>query len=246
MGNNKSDINKRFTEIINRLILSKTVRSKAEIAEILDIGKSKLSEITNERMNVSAELIADLCSMYENINPSWILTGGGEMFFQPTSNVLEDGEIEYGKKSGKTDKKRFIPVYSLKSSGSLASLLYYPESYMPVDYIFLPITGKYDGAVQIFEDYMYPLIKSGDIVVYRKINDIENNIFWGEMYLLSYDWEGEEYVAIKYIQKSDIDDKYIRLVSRNTQDSPKDIPFSGIKVLAQVKACVQTSIAKLR
>ena len=245
MGNNKKLINRRFIDIIQRLVSNKTVQSKTEIAEKLKIGKSKLSEITNERMNVSAELISELCEMYEYINPLWVLTGKGDMFFQPTSNTFEDGENDYGKKNKSGETKQFIPVYNLKSAGSLASLLTYPESYIPVDFIRLPITGKCDGAVLISEGGMYPLIKSGDIVVFRKINDIERNIFWGEMYLLSYDWEGEEYVVIKYIQKSDIDDKHVRLVSLNVQDSAKDIPFSGIKVLAQVKACIQTSMPRM-
>ena len=196
-------------------------------------------------MNVSAELIANLCLIYEHINPFWILTGKGDMFFQPV-NVFEDYGNDYGNKYGKGDeKKRFIPVYDLKSSGSLASLLTYLETYLPVDFINLPIKGKYDGAIQIFDADMYPLIKSGDIVVFRKINDIEKIMFWDEMYILSYDWEGEEHIVIKYIQKSNIDDKHIRLVSRNPQHSPIDIPFSGIKALAQIKACVQMSMARL-
>jgi len=85
---------------------------------------------------------------------------------------------------------------------------------------------------------MYPLIKSGDIVVYRQIHDIINSIFWGEMYLLSYDLEGEEYIVIKYIQKSDIDG-CIKLVSQNQHHSPKDIPVSNVRALAQIKASVR-------
>ena len=49
---------------------------------------------------------------------------------------------------------------------------------------------------------MYPLLKSGDIVLYKQLNDI-NDIFWGDMYLLSIDIDGEEYVTVKYIQKSE-------------------------------------------
>ena len=49
---------------------------------------------------------------------------------------------------------------------------------------------------------MYPLLKSGDIVLYKQLGNIDD-IFWGDMYLLSIDIDGEEYVTVKYIQKSD-------------------------------------------
>lgn len=82
-------------------------------------------------------------------------------------------------------------------------------------------------------DSMYPLIKSGDIVIFRKINDMENNIFWGEMYLLSYDLEGEEYIVIKYLHESE-KPGFIKLVSQNQYHSPKDIPLNRVRALAQI------------
>ena len=48
---------------------------------------------------------------------------------------------------------------------------------------------------------MYPLLKSGDIVLYKQLKDI-GDIFWGDMYLLSIDIDGEEYITVKYIQTS--------------------------------------------
>ena len=68
---------------------------------------------------------------------------------------------------------------------------------------------------------MYPLLKSGDIVLYKQLRDI-NDIFWGDMYLLSIDIDGEEYVTVKYIQKSDRAG-YVKLVSQNQHHADKDL-----------------------
>lgn len=85
---------------------------------------------------------------------------------------------------------------------------------------------------------MYPLLKSGDIVLYKEIRNISNGILWGEMYLLSFEIDGDWYIAIKYIQRSD-DDRFVRLVSHNSHHSPKDIPLDSIRALALVKASVR-------
>ena len=84
---------------------------------------------------------------------------------------------------------------------------------------------------------MYPLLKSGDIVLYKQLNDIED-IFWGDMYLLSIDIDGEEYITVKYIQKSD-KPGYIKLVSQNPHHADKEVEISKIRALAFVKASIR-------
>ena len=87
-------------------------------------------------------------------------------------------------------------------------------------------------------DSMYPLLKSGDIVLYKEIPNGVQSILWGEMYLLSFTLDGEDYITIKYIQKGD-DERTVRLVSHNPHHSPKDIPADSIRALALVKASVR-------
>ena len=84
---------------------------------------------------------------------------------------------------------------------------------------------------------MYPLLKSGDIVLYKQLRDI-NDIFWGDMYLLSIDIDGEEYVTVKYIQKSDRAG-YVKLVSQNQHHADKDVEISRIRAIALVKASIR-------
>ncbi len=112
------------------------------------------------------------------------------------------------------------------------------KSQDPIDHISIPHLPKCDGAVYVTGDSMYPLLKSGDIVLYKEIHDVANEIFWGEMYLLGIDMSGEEYVTVKYIQKSEIQG-CVRLVSQNKHHQDKDVEISKIKALALVKASIR-------
>lgn len=63
---------------------------------------------------------------------------------------------------------------------------------------------------------MYPLLKSGDIVLYKEIPVEQQSIFFGEMYLLGVrvdEWK--EMITVKYVQKSDKGEEYVRLYERS-------------------------------
>ena len=87
-------------------------------------------------------------------------------------------------------------------------------------------------------DSMYPLLKSGDIVLYKEINNASGCLLWGEMYLLSFTLDGEDYITIKYVQKSEVEG-FVRLVSHNPHHAPQEIPRDSIRAVALVKASVR-------
>ena len=58
------------------------------------------------------------------------------------------------------------------------------------------------------------------------------------MYLLSIDMDGEEYVTVKYIQKSDREG-YVKLVSQNPHHADKEVAVGRIRALALVKASIR-------
>ena len=84
---------------------------------------------------------------------------------------------------------------------------------------------------------MSPLIKSGDIVIYKKVALSEDNIMWGQIYLLSYTFDQDSYTAVKYLRRSERLG-YIRLVSENPSFDPQEILYSSITALALVKASI--------
>ena len=102
---------------------------------------------------------------------------------------------------------------------------------------------KCDGGRRIVGDSKYPLLKSGEIGFYKQVHDIMHSIIWGEMYLISYDLEGDEYVSLKYLQKTDLPDHFV-LVSYNEHHKPTEIHINRIRALAFIKASLRLNSLK--
>ncbi|MCD8185166.1 MAG: S24 family peptidase, partial [Rikenellaceae bacterium] len=168
-----------------------------------------------------------------NIDPEWLEYGRGEMI-QPLTQYVS---LHHGRTDFNLDMQR-IPLYNIEGTAGLVPLFLNKHETTPIDYIQIPNLPRCDGAIYVTGDSMYPLLKSGDIVLYKQIQDIINNIFWGEMYLISIDLDGEEYIMVKYIQKSELPD-HVKLVSQNQHHADKDVHMSRIKALALIKACIR-------
>lgn len=132
-----------------------------------------------------------------------------------------------------------IPLYDLEATAGLKELFSGGKSATQVlDTIKIPHLPKCDGAISITGDSMYPLLKSGDMVLYKEVP--LDSIFYGEMYLLAYqidDWE--EYITVKYVQKSELGDDYLKLVSQNQHHQPKDVKKAQITAIAIIKASIR-------
>ncbi len=169
----------------------------------------------------------------------WLLTGKGDMRRREDIQLagIEVSNEFRLRTDTEVDIQR-IPLYEIDATAGLVSLFADVNSRIPVSYLEIPDLPPCDGAVSVRGDSMYPLLKSGDIVLYKQIHNFDIGILWGEMYLISFQIDGEEYLSIKYIQKGD-DDGHVRLVSHNPHHSPKDIPVESIRALAIIKASVR-------
>ena len=131
-----------------------------------------------------------------------------------------------------------VPLYSIEGTAGLVPLFSDQAQLKPVNFIHIPNLPKCDGAIYIVGDSMYPLLKSGDIVLYKQLNDI-NDIFWGDMYLLSIDIDGEEYVTVKIPSRNPNVPDCVRLVSQNPHHADKEIEVARIRAIALVKASIR-------
>lgn len=147
-------------------------------------------------------------------------------------------QTQFTLRTDRTIDMQSVPLYELDATAGLVALFADQTRRAPICHIQIPDLPPCDGAVYVRGDSMYPLLKSGDIVLYKEIPNGSQGILWGEMYLLSFTIEGESYITIKYIQKAD-DDRFVRLVSHNPHHSPKDIPADSIQALALVKASIR-------
>lgn len=155
------------------------------------------------------------------------------------TNQANESTKVYKLRTDRNEDFQNIPLYNIEASAGLVELFQNQGDQTPIDTIHIPNLPKCDGAVFVTGDSMYPLLKSGDIVAYKQIHDIENEIFWGEMYLVSVEVSGEEYISVKYIQKSDKGEKYIKLVSQNQHHQPKNVLLKKVRALALIKASIR-------
>lgn len=185
----------------------------------------------NSPLNSNA--IENILSEIPDLNPDWLLRGVGEM-------LRKEPRIEIHEFKLKTDDMRRsdrVPLYNIEAVAGVVAIFDDLHKQKPKDYLTIPNLPKCDGAVHVTGDSMYPLLKSGDIIAYKVLND-KSNIFWGEMYLLSIDFNGDSYVTVKYVQKSD-KEGYVKLVSQNQYHQDKEVPFDSIKFAALVKASIR-------
>lgn len=130
-----------------------------------------------------------------------------------------------------------IPLYEMNPAGNLLDFFNQPPNI--IDHIYIPKLPKSDGALYILGESMYPVLKSGDIVIYKRINNLSEGIYYGEMYLLSINIDGDDATILKYIHQSEKGENYIKLISHNTTHAPKDIRIEYVKAMALIKASIR-------
>lgn len=133
---------------------------------------------------------------------------------------------------------RSVPLYRLDPLTGLAGLFDDELPPVPVSHLTLPGLPACDGALRITGDAMAPILKSGDIVLYKQIRDIPAGFLWGETYLVAFEIDGAAYTVLRYVHRSQ-DDARILLVSHDPHHAPKEIPVASIRAAALVRASVR-------
>ncbi|MEZ0130528.1 helix-turn-helix transcriptional regulator [Flavobacterium sp. LBUM151] len=194
--------------------------------------------------NLGEDVLNKILDNCLDINPVWLLLGKESMlkpnpYLQKSDiNVLHDTPAEFLK--SKPNDKQLIPLYDIKGLSSAEELFKENSTESPIDYLTIPNLPKCDGAIYASSDSMDPLLKSGDIIIYKKVANTIENIYWGEMYLVSLiNADEDEFVMLKWIHKSEKGEDYITLSSENKHHQPKDFHISSIKGLAIIKANIR-------
>ena len=220
-----------ITESRVKLIRKALGMTQEQLSQRLGIGKAALSMIETGKAGLSSRnrniLVQEL-----NVNAEWLDGDDSAEMFN-----LEPDLTAFRLKTDNALPMQSVPLYSIEGTAGLVPLFAERRQMKPIDFIHIPNLPKCDGAIYIVGDSMYPLLKSGDIVLYKQLQDV-NNIFWGDMYLLSIDLDGEEYITVKYIQKSEREG-YVKLVSQNPHHADKDIEINRIRAIAIVKASIR-------
>jgi len=226
-------------EIVKRAKLALNFRADAELASYLGVSRSTLSNWCARNSIDFPLLLAKL----QDVDYNWLLTGKGSPVRSPKfcDSELVSGEVEmiYNPKIPDAVDDRSVTLYDISAAANLKTLLEDRPQYA-LGKIQIPNIPQCDGAVYVSGDSMYPILKSGDIVGFKSITSF-SDVIYGEIYLVSFERGGDEYLAVKYVNRSESED-CIKLVSYNTHHEPMDLPSKSINAMAIVKFSIRKNM----
>ena len=229
---NVADIVKRAKRVLN-------FKTDAELATHLGVSRSTLSNWI-ARNSIDFPLLLE---KLKEVDYNWLLVGKGQPMHQSKycHGGIVSGEVEmiHNPKTADSMADRSVSLYNINAAANLKTLLANKPQYV-VGKIQIPDIPVCDGAVYISGDSMYPILKSGDIVGFKEISNF-SSVIYGEMYLVSFNIYVDEYLSVKYVNRSDAEG-CIRLVSYNPHHEPMDVPLACIQAMAIVKFSIRKNM----
>lgn len=226
-------------EILERIKELKGFRTQVEVAKFLEVTKGTISNWLIRNSSDFPLLINKL----PEVNLNWLLAGKGTPYHQSNycESKLMSGEVQilHNPKSVECLDDRSVTLYDVAAAANLKTLFANKNQYA-LGRIVIPNIPACDGAIYVNGDSMYPILKSGDIIGYKEIFNF-NHVIYGEMYIVAFDLDGDEYLAVKYVNSSE-KENHIKLVSFNQHHDPMDIPIEHISNMAIVKFMIRKNM----
>lgn len=213
----------------------------SEFERASNIKPSTIKNIVGGRQTKpSYDVLESIVRNNVQISSDWLLTGEGKMLREenPSNGIIIP--LAHSKTPEKTVPMSVFNLYDIDISAGLTRLFAEDGDRRKafLGQISIPNMPKCDGAVKVIGDSMYPLLKSGDIIAYREIHNIEA-IQWGEIYILQLEYDSDISVVVKYVKKSELGSDHVLLVSYNKEHDPKDIEIKNITAIARVILCIR-------
>lgn len=195
----------------------------------------KRGNISNMTGALGSDKLSKIIVKYPDLNIRWLLLDEGKMISAASAESLPATVTHH--RPATRSPERSIPIYDMPIGGSLSAFL--GGTHNALDYISLPGLPKCDGATRMWGNKMDPEIKAGDFIIYKKVEDLRKGLRFGRIYLVAFELQGQEYIAVQYIDATD-DDQYVSLVGGNPGKHPPEVvPRAAIKALAEIKASVR-------
>lgn len=210
-----------FEEIFERIKYATSTRTQVELAEVLDIRQSSISD-AKRRNSVPSDWYMKLFEQF-GLNPDWLKKGSGPMYLRtdqgytpvdaPAVGMAPEESTRYG---GPDAKNMIVPVYSTQAdpageeNGTVLGRLNIPQSFAT--------PGIY--VVRVDSAGMEPYIRKS---AYVGIDTNNRHVSAGELYGVRLPYEG---VVLKRIY---VDAQNNRLVLRSENPAHPEVtlPIEG-------------------
>ena len=238
MTTNIATSKERLQEYLDHMGISASVfyRSTGLSRGLMDSDKLHQS--------LSTDKVATIIATYPDLSLEWLITGEGPMLRSEDGirfeETIQRAPVQLHRISGKSRdsvvSEQSVPLYGVEATAGI--MAQGDMSDYIIDHISIPHMPKVDGALVVTGDSMYPIIKSGDIVLYKVFQDFRH-IIYGQMYLVSVIMEGDTLILVKYVYKVEGADDFILLVSENKHHEPFKVPLSSVRSLALIKGSIR-------
>lgn len=227
--NKEGDKRERLTALINYF----SEGNKSAFARMIGTRPQTINTWL-ARDTFDMELIYSKC---DSVSGDWLISGNGDMIKSviPQEHTYIT-HINQSKVSEKVEEVQYVPYYSFEATAGIFEQ--YDISEYEIGRIVVPRMPSCDGAISVTGDSMYPLIKSGDIVAFKLLNDI-SHIHYGDMYLVCLNEDGDTYIAIKWVKKHESDPQKAVLVSENPHHAPREVYLKDIHKIALIKFTIR-------
>ena len=226
----KSLINSRFREVVNLLLSRNLIKSKRELAEKLGISSTKLSEILAERMNVSAEIIGKMFSLYPNIPFEYYLTDTSHEKLNP------DGDCR-PLAVDRRQNNSSLPLLPMSAVAGWNGWDEFGVDYSECEKICIPylVEAGAEFLIRVTGSSMQPNYHTGDLIGCRKVRE-SSFLQWGKVYLI----DSEQGAMLKRIFPIADKDEFIECRSDNPNYPPFTLSKNEIRSLSIVVGLVRT------
>ena len=208
-----------------------------EFSNKIGVSNGYFAKQRSTNGNIGSQIIEKIVSIYPDISLEWLILGKGEMSNENSNNQTAVNPI-FTEKTPYYIQNQEVPLYDTSAAAGCVMLFQDSNNMVPIDTIKIPNLPKCDGAIFARGDSMYPIIKSGDIILYKVMQGFET-IIWGEAYIVTYESDGDYYTVVKYVKRSTENKGNLVLLSQNEHHQSFEIHLSQVKSMALVRASVR-------
>lgn len=189
-----NDITIRFLEAYEYLKETNRVSNPSVFAKEIGVSSSTMTEICKGRTNAGIKAIQGLLNRYDEIDAVWLLKNTGSMLFKKNTLSVTESLSEY-KKSDKINCPAVVTVDSQQNDNivlvPVKAQAGYLEGYEDPEFIqTLPsytLPNINNGVFRMFQiggHSMFPTMHDGSYAVGQFVEDWENNIRDGRIYIV--------------------------------------------------------------
>lgn len=194
-----------------------------EFLQYLGIGQTAFEEkvgisrsyISHNKGSIGTEIIKKISSAYPELNTNWLTTGEGDMLKK--NPVQAEGIRYHGNIEGTASK----------------ATVFNDEREEEFQIMNIPGFEDCTDAINVWGDSMYPVLKSGEIIILKEWK--ESFINYGKIYLVV-TRNGNR--MIKYLKPSE-EKGMIKCVSENPDHPAFNVPLEAIHKIYLVKGHIE-------